>query len=63
MRVAFLDKITGEYARQWTAAWFMCGAAALFWGFWKTTEHLPQDWFYFAVSLIGLVCGVAELSP
>ena len=37
----------------------MCGAAALFWGVWKTTEHLPQDWFYFAVSLIGLVCVVS----
>ncbi|OBX83955.1 nicotinamide riboside transporter PnuC [Faucicola atlantae] len=59
MQIEFLDKITGEYAKQWIVTWFVCGVAALFWGFWTTTEHTTADWFYFAVSIIGLVCVVS----
>ena len=61
MRIALLDKLTGEWAKPWIIIWFTAGVAALFTTFWRTTEHAGLDWFYFGVSIIGLLC-VAALS-
>lgn len=62
MKIAFLDNITGHGEKDWTARWiliwFTLGAMALFTGFWQTTERAPLDWFYFGVSIIGLLCVV-----
>lgn len=62
MKVAFLDNITGHGDKDWTIpwilTWFSLGITALFIGFWQTTEHAPLDWFYFGVSVIGLLCVV-----
>lgn len=55
----FLDKITNEWQRQWAMAWFLCGALALFWGFWLTTERGALDIAMLVVATIGLVCVVA----
>lgn len=60
MRMAFLDNITGfgdkDWTKQWILAWFVFGVLALFVGFWRTTEHAALDWFYFGVSILGLLC-------
>lgn len=62
MKIAFLDNITGfgekDWTKQWILTWFIFGAAALFTGFWRTTAHSGLDWFYFGVSIIGLLCVV-----
>ena len=47
MRIAILDKITGEWAQEWTVVWFFFGVVALATVFWLTTEHRALDWFYF----------------
>ena len=49
MRIAILDKITGEWAQQWTVVWFFFGVVALTTVFWLTTEHRALDWFYFCL--------------
>ena len=59
MRIQLLDNITGKWAMQWIIIWFICGVIALSAGFWLTTDHTTLDWFYLAVSFIGLVCVVS----
>lgn len=59
MRIEILDKITNEWAKEWTIIWFFSGVIALTIGFWLTTEHLLLDWFYLVVSIIGLLCVVS----
>ena len=59
MRIQLLDNITGKWAIQWIVLWFICGVIALSAGFWLTTEHNTLDWFYLAVSFIGLICVVS----
>ena len=59
MRIQLLDNITGKWAMQWIVIWFICGVIALSAGFWLTTDHTTLDWFYLAVSFIGLVCVVS----
>lgn len=59
MRIAILDKITGEWAQEWTVVWFFFGVVALTTVFWLTTEHRALDWFYLGVSVIGLLCVVS----
>ena len=59
MRIAILDKITGEWAQEWTVVWFFFGVVALATVFWLTTEHRALDWFYLGVSFIGLWCVVS----
>lgn len=59
MRIQLLDNITGKWAMQWIITWFICGVIALSAGFWLTTEHTTLDWFYLAVSFIGLICVVS----
>ena len=61
MRIQLLDNITGKWAIQWIVLWFICGVIALSAGFWLTTEHNTLDWFYLAVSFIGVI-GVVSLS-
>lgn len=62
MKIAFLDNITGfgerDWQQQWVIAWFLCGCAALGVGFWQGTAHGGLDWFYLAVSIVGLLCVV-----
>lgn len=62
MRIEFLDNITGfghkDWTKQWILTWFVLGVMALFAGFWRTTQHTALDWFYFGVSIIGLLCVV-----
>lgn len=62
MKIALLDNITGfgkhDWSVYWVLIWFSCGLLALFFGFWTTTEQTALDWFYFAVSIIGLLCVV-----
>lgn len=62
MKIALLDNITGfgkhDWGVYWVLIWFSCGLLALFFGFWTTTEQTALDWFYFAVSIIGLLCVV-----
>lgn len=53
------DKITNEWQRQWAVVWFVCGALALFAGFWFTTERGGLEIFMLAVALIGLICVVS----
>ena len=43
MRIHILDKITGEWAQEWTVIWFFFATVALGTGFWLTTEHTPKD--------------------
>ena len=59
MRIQLLDNITGKWALQWIITWFICGVIALSAGFWLTTDHTTLDWFYLAVSFIGLICVVS----
>jgi len=59
MRIQLLDNITGKWSMQWIIVWFICGVIALSAGFWLTTDHTTLDWFYLAVSFIGLVCVVS----
>ncbi len=59
MRIQLLDNITGKWALQWITIWSISGVLALSIGFWLTTEHKALDWFYLAVSLVGLVCVVS----
>lgn len=59
MRIAILDKITGEWAKPWAISWLIGGIIGLFYVFWQTTEHLPKDWFYLGVSIVGLICVVS----
>jgi hypothetical protein len=35
MRIALLDKLTGEWAKPWIIIWFTAGVAALFTTFWR----------------------------
>lgn len=62
MKIALLDNITGfgkhDWSVYWVLIWFSCGLLALFFGFWTTTEQTALDWFYFAVSIVGLLCVV-----
>ncbi|UNU74027.1 nicotinamide riboside transporter PnuC [Moraxella nasovis] len=62
MRIALLDNITGfgekDWSMHWILLWFALGAIALFLGFLLTTTQSGLDWFYLAVSLIGLLCVV-----
>lgn len=58
MRIQFLDNLLDKWATAWIVSWFVCGAIALFTGFWLTTEHKALDWFYLLVSLMGLLCVV-----
>lgn len=62
MNIALLDNITGFGQKDWTAhwiiAWFIAGAVALFVGFWQTTDRTGLDWFFLAVSYVGLLCVV-----
>ena len=59
MRIQLLDNITGKWSLQWIIIWFISGVLALSAGFWFTTEHSTLDWFYLAVSFIGLICVVS----
>ena len=59
MRIQLLDNITGKWSLQWIIIWFISGVLALSAGFWLTTEHSTLDWFYLAVSFIGLICVVS----
>ena len=63
MKIDILDNITGFGKKDWTTSWvllwFVCGFIALFTGFWTTTAHTHLDWFYFVISIIGLVCVVS----
>lgn len=59
MRIKFLDKITGEWAQEWTVAWFFFGVIALALAFWYKTAHTGFDWFYLGVSITGLICVVS----
>ena len=59
MRIQLLDNITGKWSMQWIIVWFICGVFALSAGFWLTTDHTTLDWFYLAVSFIGLICVVS----
>lgn len=34
-----LDKITGEWQKQWSITWFICGAAALIWGYLEDVDY------------------------
>ncbi|WP_026212883.1 nicotinamide riboside transporter PnuC [Faucicola boevrei] len=59
MRIKLLDKITGDWAKEWSIIWFCVGLCALTSVFWLTTEHKPLDWFYLCVSLVGLLCVIS----
>lgn len=59
MRIALLDKITGEWQQEWIVAWFFFGVIALSTGFWLTTQHESHDWFMLIVAIIGLLCVVS----
>ncbi|SUO97642.1 nicotinamide riboside transporter PnuC [Suttonella ornithocola] len=63
-----LDKITGPWQKQWSIVWFICGAAALFWGYLHELNYfLPTEesinigfeTFKLAVALIGMLCVLA----
>ncbi len=43
MRIAILDKITGEWAKPWAISWLVGGMMGLSYVFWQTTEHLSKD--------------------
>ncbi|WP_114800576.1 nicotinamide riboside transporter PnuC [Moraxella canis] len=63
MKIEILDNITGFGEKDWTTGWvllwFVSGLIALFIGFWTTTDQTRLDWFYFAISVVGLVCVVS----
>lgn len=63
MKIDILDNITGfgrhNWSKHWVLAWFICGVVALFAGFWTMTEHSALDWFYFIISITGLLCVVS----
>lgn len=59
MRIAILDKITGEWQQEWIIVWFFFGVVALTTGFWLTTEHTTYNWFMLGVAIIGLICVVS----
>ncbi|WP_207801066.1 MULTISPECIES: nicotinamide riboside transporter PnuC [Gammaproteobacteria] len=54
-----LEKITNDWQRPWAITWFVCGALALFLGFWLTTERTGLDIFKLSVALVGLLCVLA----
>lgn len=58
MKITFLDTLLDQYASLWIKSWFACGVVALSAGFWLTTDHKALDWFYLAVSIVGLLCVV-----
>lgn len=59
MKIQLLDKITGEWQKEWVIVWFFSGIFALITAFWLTTEQKALDWFYLLVSIIGLLCVVS----
>ncbi|OOR87395.1 nicotinamide mononucleotide transporter [Moraxella caviae] len=62
MKIRLLDNITGQgeqdWSLHWILLWFACGVVALYLGFWFTTTQTALDWFYLAVSVVGLLCVV-----
>lgn len=58
MKIDWLDTLLDKHASTWIASWFGCGVMALVAGFYWTTEHTALDWFYLAVSVVGLLCVV-----